>query len=281
MVDLNERIAEALTRIRAEKPLIHHITNLVVMNDTANVTLHVGALPVMAHAAEEVAEMTDMAGALMLNLGTLTPARIESMLIAGRAANARGIPIVLDPVGAGATRLRTRTALRLLEQLKIAVVRGNAGEVGAVSGAGGVVRGVESVEGGGDPVAVTQGLAQAHDTVVAMSGRRDFISDGRRVLGVDNGHAWLTTITGTGCMATTLIAAFAAVERDPLVATAGGLACFGLAAELAAERAAGPASFKVALFDQLYNLTPEQLAAGARVVPLERTPAEESGHARG
>lgn len=268
MSDINTQVAEALARIRAEKPLIHHITNLVVMNDTANVTLHVGALPVMAHAAEEVAEMTSLAGALVLNPGTLTPSWVESMLIAGRRANELGIPIVLDPVGAGATQLRTQTSLRLLEELQIAIVRGNSGEIGALSGAGGLVKGVESVEGVSDPIRVARALARERRTVVAITGKRDVISDGQRVLGVDNGHEWLKTNTGTGCMATTVIAAFAAVERDYLVAAAGGLACFGLAAELAAKEARGPASFKVALFDQLYNLTPEELGAGARVVEL-------------
>jgi hydroxyethylthiazole kinase len=268
MIEINVRIAEALSRIREEKPLLHHITNFVVMNDTANVTLHVGALPVMAHAAEEVAEMTSLAGALVLNPGTLTPAWVESMLIAGRKANELGIPIVLDPVGAGATQLRTQTNLRLLDELQIAVVRGNSGEIGALSGAGGLVKGVESVEGVADPLSVATAMAQERRAVVAITGKRDVLSDGERVLGVDNGHEWLKTITGTGCMATTMIAAFAAVERDYLVAAAGGLACFGLAAELAAEKAQGPASFKVALFDQLYNLTPEELAAGARVVEI-------------
>jgi hydroxyethylthiazole kinase len=268
MEKINFRMAEALARVRAEKPLIHHITNLVVMNDTANVTLYVGALPVMAYAAEEVTEMVSKAGALLLNTGTLTPAGVESMLIAGRKANELRIPIVLDPVGAGATELRTQTNMHLLDELQIAIARGNAGEIGVLSGAGGVVKGVESVEGVADPVAVTQRMARERRTVIAISGKRDVISDGQRVLGVDNGHQWLTTTTGTGCMATSVIAALAAVESDYLLAAAGGLACFGLAAELAAEKANGPASFKVALFDQLYNLTPQQLAQGARIVEL-------------
>jgi hydroxyethylthiazole kinase len=268
MNEFNAGAAAALARIREQKPLLHHITNLVVMNDTANVTLHLGALPVMAHAAEEVAEMVAMASALVLNPGTLTPAWVDAMLIAGRRANELGIPIVLDPVGAGATALRTRTNLRLLDELRIAVVRGNAGEIGALSGAGGAVKGVESVGGLRDPVAVARAMAAARGTVVAITGQRDIISDGARVLGVDNGHRWLTTLTGTGCMATTAIAAFAAVERDRLLAAAYGLAAYGLAAELAAPHAHGPASFKVAFFDQLYNLTPEQLEAGARIVEL-------------
>ena len=138
--ELGRRAGLALDRIRQTHPLVHHITNMVVMNDTANVTLHVGALPVMAHAAEEVADMVNLAGALVLNPGTLTTEWVESMLIAGRRANERGVPIVLDPVGAGATRFRTESNLRLLNELRIAVLRGNAGEIGALAGAGGEVR---------------------------------------------------------------------------------------------------------------------------------------------
>jgi len=263
---LNIRIAEALARIRSERPLIHHITNLVVMNDTANVTLSVGALPVMAHAAEEAAEVAGRAAALVLNTGTPTPDRAKAMLIAGRAANHLGIPVILDPVGAGTTALRRQVHARLLDELHMAIIRGNAGEIGVLSGAGGELKGVESVGGPRDLAAVARRMAGERDTVVAISGPRDVVSDGERVLGVDNGHVWLTKVTGTGCMATSIIAAFAAVERDYLLATVGGLACFGLAAELAADRAGGPASFKVALLDQIYHLQPEQLAEGARLV---------------
>jgi hydroxyethylthiazole kinase len=266
--DLARRFGEALERIRAQKPLVHHITNLVVMSDTANVTLLVGALPVMAHAREEVADMVNLAGALVLNPGTLEPDWVEAMILAGRRANERGIPVVLDPVGAGATPYRTQTNLRLLRELRVAIVRGNAGEIGTLSGAGGVVRGVESIVGVEDPVAVAQNSARRWGAAVAITGKRDIVGDGERALGVDNGHPWLTAVVGTGCMSTTMVAAFAAVEADPLVAAAGGLACFGLAAERAAREARGPASFKDALFDALYQLTPDQLAEGARVAVL-------------
>ncbi len=260
-----EIAVEMLSRIRSHHPLIHHITNLVVMNDTANVTLHIGALPVMAHAKEEVAEMVGAAGALVLNPGTLTPALVEAMLVAGRRANDLGIPIVLDPVGAGATQLRTESANRLLDELEITILRGNLGEVSTLAGLGGQVKGVESVAGGATPLQVANTLAERHDVTVAITGKRDVIVSGERALGVDNGHPWLTTITGSGCMATTMVAAFAAVESDPLLASTAGLACFGLAAELAAEQAQGPGSFKVALMDALYNLTPDQVRAGVKV----------------
>lgn len=265
---LNEQAAAALVRLRERRPLIHHITNLVVMNDTANLTLHLGGLPVMAHDRHEVAEMVAHAGALVLNVGTLSEDWVAAMRIAAQAAVERGTPVVLDPVGAGATRVRTETDKQLLSELSIAAVRANAGEVAALAGAGGEVRGVESISAPADMLSVARQLAAQYGTVVAVTGARDLITDGQRALAVDNGHRWLATLTGTGCMATTAVAAFAAVEPDALLAAAFGLATFGLAAELAAAHAAGPASFKVALFDQLYHLTPEQLAAGARISEL-------------
>lgn len=274
MNDINARVSQALSRIREERPLVHHITNLVVMNDTADVTLHLGALPVMAYAREEVAQMVSQADALLLNLSTPTPDRVESMVIAGRRANEQEIPIVFDPVGAGATALRTESSLRLLEDLSIAVVRGNAGEIASLSEAsglpgGGAVRGVESARGGDDPAAVAREMAGKYGTAVAITGERDIVSDAERILQVDNGHRWLTTITGTGGMTTTAIAAFAAVEKDRLVAAVGGLASLGVSAEQAAQEAEGPASLKVALFDRIYGLTPEQLAKRARITGVE------------
>jgi len=266
---INTQIAEALARLREKQPLIHHITNTVAIADTANLTLHLGAIPVMATAAEEAAEMTEQAAALVLNIGTLTSALVQSMLLAGRKANDIGIPIVLDPVGAGATKLRTHTALRLLDELDLAVVRGNEGAIGTLSGAGGQMKGVESVHGLTDPATLAPHMARSWRAVVAITGKRDIISDGRRILAVENTHSWLTAISGAGCLATTAIAAFAAVEPNYLVATVGALAAFGLSAELAAEHTAGPSSFKIALFDLIHNLTPEQLAAGARITSVK------------
>ena len=266
--DLSTRIGAALDRIRATRPLIHQITNFVVMNDTANVTLHVGALPVMAHSLLEVEEMVGLAGALVLNPGTLDIDWVEAMVVAGLAARRQGIPIVLDPVGAGATQYRTQSNLRLLGTVKPTIVRGNAGEIAALIGAGGQVRGVESVGDVGDVAAIAQRAAREWGATVAITGKRDFISDGERTLAVDNGSAWLTTLTGTGCSSTTLVGCFAAVEPDALVAAAGALACLGHAAELAEPDAKGPGTFKVALYDALYNLTGEALSAGARVEPL-------------
>jgi hydroxyethylthiazole kinase len=265
-----DKFAEILMRIREKHPLIHHMTNFVVMNDTANATLALGALPVMAHAKEEVAEMVSAAGALVLNPGTLTPEWVEAMLIAGKRANELAIPVIYDPVGVGATKLRNETGQRFLDLLKLAAIRGNSGEVGALAGAGGVVKGVESVEGVKDPVKVAQELAAKYHTVVAITGKRDIISDGQRVLGVDNGHPMLKTITGTGCMATTVVAIFCAVESDYTLATTAALACYGLAAERAARRAKAPGSFRSALLDALYRLTPAQVRLGTKVIELAK-----------
>jgi hydroxyethylthiazole kinase len=262
---LARRAASALGRLRDARPLVHHITNLVVMNDTANVTLLLGASPVMAHASEEVEEMVSMAGALVLNPGTLDPAWVEAMLRAGLRARALPIPVVLDPVGAGATAFRTRTNRMLLERVRPSIVRGNPGEIGALSGAGGSVRGVDSVADLPDAVEAARRAARAWGAVVAVTGARDLVTDGERCHAVDNGHVWLTTLTGTGCMATTAVAAFAAVEPDGLVAAVAGLAAYGLAAERAAARSPGPGSFKVALFDELHGLTPAILGEGARI----------------
>lgn len=267
--EFNGIAAELLTRIRTMHPLLHHITNFVVMNDTANATLGIGALPVMAHAKEEVAEMVSAAGALVLNPGTLTPEWVEAMLVAGKRANELGVPIVYDPVGVGATKLRNETGERFLRELRLSAIRGNSGEVGALAGAGGVVKGVESIEGVKNPIQVAKSLAKKYHSTVAITGKRDFISDGERVMGVDNGHIMLTTITGTGCMATTMVGAFCAVEHDALVAATAALACYGLAAESAARRCKGPGSFRAALLDAIYHLTPAKVKAGIRVVTLE------------
>lgn len=266
--DLAKLAAELLVRLRSKRPLIHHITNMVVMNDTANMTLHIGGQPVMSHAKEEVIEMVGAAGALVLNIGTLTPDLVESMLLAGHRANELGIPIILDPVGAGATKLRTESSLRILRELHVAIVRGNSGEIGALTGLGGLVKGVDSVSDAGDPITAVKAMAKMFGVTAIITGARDHISDGKRVTGVDSKHLMLKTCTGTGCMSTSVVAAFAAVERDYVHAATAALTCYGLAAEYAAKKSAGPGSFKVALFDSVYNLTPEKVLRDGRALYL-------------
>jgi hydroxyethylthiazole kinase len=254
-----------LAAIRERKPLVHQITNFVVMNETANATLALGALPVMAHAVQEVEEMASAASALVLNIGTLEDEWVAAMLLAGRAANRAGAPVVLDPVGAGATTYRTETSKRLLDELEIAVVRGNAAEIATLAGRQAEIRGVEAVGGEGGPDLARE-AARALGCVVAVTGPVDHASDGERGHAVANGHELLATVTGTGCMATAITGCFLGVRADdPLEAAAEALVAFGVAGEDAAKKAKGPGSFHAALYDALYDLDPKKLDSRAKV----------------
>jgi hydroxyethylthiazole kinase len=210
--------------------------------------------------------MVALAGALVLNIGTLSPHWVEAMLLAGKAANEHGIPVVLDPVGAGATRFRTDTARRLLDEVKVAVLRGNQGEIATLIGVGAEVRGVESIGADGEPVDLARSAARALGLVASVTGVVDHVSDGARVLTNANGHQLLGSVTGTGCMSSAITGCFLAVARDtPLEAAAAGLAAFGVAGEDAAREAKGPGSFHVGLYDALAALEPETLDARAMI----------------
>jgi hydroxyethylthiazole kinase len=257
---------QTLRTLRERKPLVHQITNYVVMNETANATLALGALPVMAHAREEVEEMVGLAGALVLNIGTLSPHWVEAMLLAGKAANERDVPVVLDPVGAGATRYRTDTVQRILDQVRVTVLRGNQGEVATLVGVQAEVRGVESMEVGGEAAELARAAARSLSLVASVTGPVDHVSDGRTVLAVANGHELLAAVSGTGCMSSAITGCFLAAKPDaPLEAAAEALAAFGVAAEDAADGAKGPGSFHVGLYDALAALRPESLDDRARI----------------
>lgn len=255
-----------LRTLREQKPLVHQITNFVVMNETANATLALGALPVMAHAVEEVEEMVGIASALVLNIGTLSERWVEAMLLAGRAASARGIPVVLDPVGAGATKYRTDTARRILDEVDVTVLRGNAGEVATLVGAKAEVRGVESMGVGLEPAELAREAGSQLRLVASVTGPVDHVSDGERVLAVANGHSLLAAVTGTGCISSALTGCFLAAEpEEPLDAAAEALAALGVAAEDAADGAAGPGTFHARLYDALAALDPDTLDGRARI----------------
>jgi hydroxyethylthiazole kinase len=255
-----------LRELRERKPLVHQITNYVVMNETANATLALGALPVMAHAREEVEEMVGLASALVLNIGTLSEQWIEAMLLAGRAASARGIPVVLDPVGAGATAYRTDTARRILAEVEVTVLRGNQGEVATLAGVDAEVRGVESMGTGLEPGTLARGAARQLGAVISVTGPIDHVSDGERTLDVANGHLLLAAVTGTGCISSALTGCFlAAKPGEPLEAAAEALAALGVAAEDAADGAAGPGTFHARLYDALAGLDPDTLDGRARI----------------
>jgi hydroxyethylthiazole kinase len=264
---LNRRFSPSasLRAIRAQRPLIHQITNYVVMNETANITLAIGASPVMAHALAEAAEMASFASAVVLNIGTLSPAWVEAMVLAGRAANRTGAPVVLDPVGVGATAMRTEAARRILGEVRVSIVRGNAAEIAALAGEAAEIRGVDSVSGG-DPRAVAETAARMLGCTVAVTGPVDHVAGPGGFASVHNGVSLLSQLTGTGCMATAICGCFAAVNRDdPLRAAVEALAAFGVAAEHAAEGVRGPGSFHVNLYDCVAALDPDTLDAAARI----------------
>jgi hydroxyethylthiazole kinase len=258
-----------LHELRERKPLVHQITNYVVMNETANATLALGALPVMAHAPEEVEEMVGLASALVLNIGTLSEHWIEAMLLAGRTATERGIPVALDPVGAGATAYRTETARRILDEVGVTVLRGNAGEVATLVGADAEVRGVESMAVGLEPAELAREAAGQLGLVASVTGPVDHVSDGGRTLVVANGDPLLASVTGTGCISSALTGCFlAAKPEEPLEAAAEALAALGVAAEDAAAGAGGPGTFHARLYDALAALDPDTLDGQARISDL-------------
>ena len=266
MSGLSIKAAENIEQIRQEKPLIHNITNFVVMNYTANVLLAVGASPVMAHAENEVEEMTSFASSLVLNIGTLTDTWVSSMIKAAKKASQLATPIVLDPVGSGATRLRTNAAKNIINSTDVTIVRGNGSEILSLRDADSKTKGVDSIHSVDDAAESAGLLARELGATLAITGPVDLVTDGSRVIKIKNGHPLMPFVTGTGCSATAIIGAFAAVDPDPVTAAATGLAFFGLAGEKAGEKASGPGSFMIALLDALYNLTPEEVEAGCRIV---------------
>jgi hydroxyethylthiazole kinase len=243
-----------LTRVRTAQPVVHHLTNWVTIYDCANVVKVLGASPVMAHAPEEVADMAQLASSLVLNIGTLTVPMVEAMKAAAKTANARGIPVVLDVCGAGATPFRDRKSLELLDEVRIDIIKGNASEVARVSGETVRTRGVDASEVALDLAQVAKNLAQSRRATVVITGETDIVADAERLYYVKNGHPLMGRVVGTGCMATSIIGAFAAVSPDLAGAAAAALVTFGVAAECAAPLSKGPATFKEKLFDCLYNL---------------------------
>jgi hydroxyethylthiazole kinase len=255
----------SLRAVRERAPLVHNITNFVAMDVTANCLLALGASPAMVHAEEEVEDFVAIASSLVVNIGTLSPPWVAAMARAVDRARALGRPWVLDPVGAGATSYRTRTALDLIE-LRPTVIRGNASEVLALAGAAaGPTKGVDSTHGTDEAVDAAAQLAEASGAVIAVTGAIDRITDGARWREVGNGDARMTRVTALGCAASAVIGAFLTVEPDPLEATAQGLAVFGLAGERAAADAAGPGSLRWRLLDELALLDEATVRAGVKI----------------
>ncbi|MGG3528122.1 MULTISPECIES: hydroxyethylthiazole kinase [Bacillus] len=256
-----KEIAKVVEVVRESNPLVHNITNVVVTNFTANGLLAVGASPVMAYAKEEVAEMASIAGALVLNMGTLRPEEVEAMLIAGKSANTHHVPILFDPVGAGATSYRTEVARHIPSEVKLAMIRGNAAEIANVINEKWEIKGVDVGAGNGDVVGIAKQAADELDTVVVITGKEDVVTNGERTFIIRNGHPILTKVTGTGCLLTSVMGAFAAVEKDYVKAAVAALTFYGVAAEIAAAKTVelGPGSFQIEFLNQLANITVDDI----------------------
>lgn len=257
MITWEKDCSELLSKVHSSNPLVHNMTNMVVTNFTANGLYALGASPVMAYALEEVADIAKIAGAVVLNIGTLNRELIDAMIIAGQSANAHGVPVLLDPVGAGATRFRTESALRILSEVNISMVRGNAAEIAHLIGEAREIKGVDagdSTDSSNTDLAVR--AARALNTIVVITGKEDVITDGSGVRIIRGGDALLTKVTGAGCLLTSVLGAFAAIEPHLLLAGTAGLAFYSAAASRAAARTAdlGPGSFQIAFLDELAKL---------------------------
>jgi hydroxyethylthiazole kinase len=252
-------VARDLEAVRSRAPLVHNITNFVVMEPTANALLALGASPVMAHALEEVADIAGIASALVLNIGTLSPAWIEAMILAGQTASRGGTPVVLDPVGAGASAYRTRSCMELIEAVSPSIIRGNASEILTLAGEQGGGRGVDSTARAEDAGAPAGVLARGTGSIISVSGALDLVTDGTRELRISSGTPLMARVTGMGCTASALTGALAAVNPDFLEAAAHAMAIMGVAGEMAAEIAKGPGSLVPAFHDALYRMDESDL----------------------
>ncbi len=261
-METTEKIQQLLSCIKEQNPLIHHITNYVTVNDCANIVLALGGSPVMADAIEEVEAMVSIASALVINIGTLNSEVVKSMIKAGKKANELGIPVILDPVGVGATPYRREVAEELIGEIKFSVIRGNLAEIMVLCGLESISKGVDSNENSSQGLTVAKNAAKLLNTVVAITGAVDYISDGEKVICLENGDKILTKVIGTGCMSTSLIGCYCAVTKDYLTAAAAGILSMGISGEIALKhimRGEGSGSFKVHLLDAIYNLSKEDI----------------------
>ena len=263
-----------LENTRKNCPLIHNITNYVTVNDCANIILACGASPIMADDKDEVEDITAVCAGLNINIGTLNSRTVASMLLAGKRANQLGHPVVLDPVGAGASKLRTETAMRLVNEIRFSVIRGNISEIKTLASGSGTTKGVdadvadsvteETLE---DVVAFAKTFAEKTGAVIAITGAIDIVADGKKAYCIRNGHPMMSSVTGTGCQLSAMTAAFVTANPlHPLEAAAAAVSAMGLAGEIAHGRLSeqdGNATYRNYIIDAIYNMTPEVLEKGA------------------
>ena len=254
--------------IKKKSPLIHNVTNYVTMEQSANSLLAIGASPVMAHAVEEVEDMVGISQSLVLNIGTLSPSWIQGMMLAIKAAQKKGIPIVFDPAGSGATPYRTMTADSILKSGSLTAIKGNASEIAALCGKQThSTKGVDSTLNPLDCMEKAKALALKRKCIVIVSGATDIVTNGKSVYLIRNGHFLMEKVTGMGCIASALMGSFLAVNQNPLVACVHTMSVMGIAGEAAAQNCLGVGTFKISFLDSLYNLS---LAHIQRALRLEK-----------
>ena len=270
--------SEYMVKVRSSKPLVHHITNYVTVNDCANICLCAGGSPVMTDEALDVKEMVGLASAVVLNIGTLNQRTVESMRIAADLAHAKGIPVVLDPVGVGATKYRTDVAIELLDSGNISVVKGNMGEMGVLSGLGGNVRGVDSEGSAADPRGIVENVASNWGVVAAATAEVDYVSDGKRSYRLSNGNGYMGTVSGTGCMLSSVVGCYVGACGANAEAVASAITAMNVACEYALGNFDAPGTFKPALLDAIYCLDGENLDSKAKIERLRSQHLEVAGY---
>lgn len=254
-----DQVWNNLKKVRESSPLVHNITNYVVMNNTANALLAIGASPIMAHATNEVSDMIKIVSSLVINIGTLSPKWVDAMELAAKAAKDKGIPIVIDPVGAGATPYRNETCSKLLNAANPTVIRGNASEIMAMENAAIKTKGVDSTQSSDSAMDAAKNLAKKYNCIVTISGKTDYLTDGEKVISIEGGSDMMPKVTGLGCTATAITGAFVAVNKNTLEAAASAMAVMGIAAEMAEEKAEGPGTLQLHLLDAFYNMSREDV----------------------
>ena len=274
-IDIAQKVVELLNRLKNKKPLIHNITNYVTVNDCANILLAIGASPIMADDLKEAADITSIASALVINIGTLNERTIESMIASGKKANELNIPVVLDPVGAGASLFRNETTKRILEEIKISVLRGNMSEIKFIAGLESETKGVDASESdlksdSDEGIRVAKSLAKRFNCTVAITGVCDIVSDGEKSVTIENGTKMLSNVTGTGCMTTALVGGYLGAcetKEDLFIAAISGIVSMGICGEIAEERAGniGLGSFHMAIIDAVSNLDEENLLNRSKI----------------
>lgn len=274
-IEIAQKVVRLLNRLKNKKPLIHNITNYVTVNDCANILLAIGASPIMADDLKEAADITSIASALVINIGTLNERTIESMIASGKRANELNIPVVLDPVGAGASSFRNETTKRILEEIKISVLRGNMSEIKFIAGLECETKGVDASESdlksdSDEGIIVAKSLAKRFNCTVAITGVYDIVSDGEKSLTIENGTKMLSNVTGTGCMTTALVGGYLGAcetKEDLFIAAVSGIVSMGICGEIAEERAGniGLGSFYMAIIDAVSNLDEDALLNRSKI----------------